>query len=522
METTEEIIFAARAYTDYGSPYETGYLNTIRKRHPNGEIIELPILDELSGESNIKYGRGLFNKEIKHFLPLLDRCDVFYMAPINNELNKDGSRRNDDKGELSKGVKIEALYSLGEGKKVYIYKVDKTGDDKFEEIIYISDSEELIEAIVSLNRLGLLNDFPKIREMIKTEKRLLIHPKMMNFYSRNVKVRKLISDFMRGNRDDIEYVRPIVIHEKYPDLPFPIDYLPRGSMIQYDINDLYIDKEKIAEGKYNINDLVGEIHFRMCIFDKRVKNTKLINEEKSNIIEELTRQGKEKGRKPREFKPKMIFNKYVLGVCVVFDIDAPKELKKLVGKVNMFDAETDWYEEFMLLKIAAENWFKRRGLRCLSSTTGNGFNITGEPYWFDERDDNLYDYTNTIKKAVANMNFLYTPRDECIAQIMKIEGCPEDDAEDIYKENYDTEVKCKGVRIDTTPLNWHNYKKSIFTYHAKWNRITLPVAKGRIDKEWLKKMSNLDYFLGDNVERNVDDVIEKSNWDKDNWWNTVI
>lgn len=474
-------VYLARAYADYGTIYETECIETAKIEYPNVEIIPLPNIEKLEyDKQNIKYGKGLFDKEKEHFFPLIDQCDIIICAPIDNEFNKDGSKRK-DKGKLSGGVRIEALYALSIGKKVYIIDIYKTtsgsDNDKFREIKGIYDSEELIEQIAILNRKHLLDQFPKIKDLMKTEKRLglNIHPKMMNFYSNNKKVIGLMENFMRGNRNDIEYVRPIVIHEKYPDLPNPIDYLPWNTSANYDINDL-------INGKYDINDLVGEMHFRKCIFDKSVKDIKLIDREVQEVVNELKR-----NNKPiKDFKWR-IFDKYVLGVCIVFDIDAPHELEEKVGKVNMFDDSVNWYDEFMEMKIAAEEWFKSQGLRCLSSSTGNGFNVTGEPYWFDERDDNLYDFRENIDNAIANINFLHKD-------------------------------KCKGVRIDTYPITWHVYKKMPFTYHAKWNRITFPIAKGIIDREWLKKMSDLDYFLGENVEKNVDEVIEKSNWDKDIWW----
>lgn len=503
MEQKEEIIFAARAYTDYGSPYETDYLIAIRKRHPNGEIIELPILDELSGESNIKYGKGLFDKERKHFFPLIDQCDILVCAPIDNEFNKDGTKRN-DKGKLSEGVMIEAIYALSIGKKVFI--VDINNGDVSREIKSISDSEELIKEIAILDRQHLLDEFPKMKDLMKTEKRLglNIHPKMMNFYARNPKVRQLMKDFMNGNRTDMkrdEYVRPIVIHEKYPDLPSPILYLP---LEMKELNYYCRSHYELTDfsDKYDINDYVGELHFRECIFDKGVKDAHLIDRETDEVINRLIGEYAKKGKdytpwmlfKKKIFQPEMVFDKHVIGVCVVFDIDAPKELKDKVGKVDMFDigiddsgTNRDWYEEFMTLKCACEEWFKQKNLKCLPSSTGDGFNVTGEPVWFDERDDNLYDFTNTIEKAVAKINHLYGKG--------KV-----------------------GVRIDVYPITWAIYKKMPFTYHAKWNRITLPVKKGIIDKEWLKRMSDLDYFLGDNVEKHIDEVIEKSKWDEYRWW----
>ena len=476
-------IYLARAYTDYGTVYETECIETVQRKYPNSEIISLPNIEKLEHDKqNIKYGIGLFNKEKEHFFKLIDNCDTLIITSIDNEFNKDGSRRK-DKGKLSEGVKIEALYALSIGKKIYTLDIHKDDKDKFIEIRNISDSEELITEIVKLNndKHNLLKEYPKIKNLIKTEKRLNIHQKMMDFYSKNPSVRSLMKNFMSSNRNDIEYVRPIVIQEKYPILQNPIDYLPWGTKANYELNDLTTNKEKVTTEKYNINDLVGEIHFRECIFDKGVKDAKLIDKEINEVVSKLLIQNK----KVKNFKPWMIFNKHVIGASIVFDIDSPHELEEKVGKVNMFDENQNWYKEFMIMKCAAEEWFDSQNLRCVSFTTGNGFNIVSEPYWFDKNNDNLYDFKDDIDYAIDKINKLHIN-------------------------------ECKGVTIDTYPITWHVYKKMPFTYHTKWNRITFPVTKGRIDKEWLKKLSDLDYFLSN--PKHIDEVIKKCGWDKDKWW----
>jgi hypothetical protein len=505
-------IYLARAYTDYGSEHEKMCIEAVMEKYPDGKIIELPTLEKLEGELNIKFGKGLWEKESGYFFKLVDLCDVLIITPIENEFNKDGSKRN-DKGELSAGVRLEALYGLSEGKKVYYLDIHKNGNERFREIKGISDSEELIEELVELNRKGYLEKYPKIKNMLKTEKRLNIHPLMMTFYASCPKVRTLMNNYMSGNRLDIErddYVRPVVIQEKYPFVRSPIDYLPFGTRVNYELSDLTVDE--VRNGKYDITDKVGELHFRECIFDVDVKDADLIDSEEREVIDGLI----EKGRTAKAFEPWMVFNNHVIGVCLTFDIDAPHGLEDIVGKVNMFDENNDWYREFMILKIDAERWFAENGLKCLSSFTGNGFNVVGEPYWFDEREDNLLDFITTVENAAASMNLLRTPKEECIEYLMRY-GSTLEEAEEIYKENYDNPIKCKGVRIDVAPLQWHIYKKMIFTYHAKWYRITLPVSKGLVDKEWLKKMCDLDNFFSD-VDKNVDEVILKSNWNKDRWW----
>lgn len=480
MESTEKSAFAARAYIDYGTGYESEYLRSIIEKHPNADLIKLPNLDELHLDNkDIRWGKGLYEKEKQYFFPLIDKCDIFFMAPVNNEFNKDGSKRR-DKGLLTEGVKIEVLYALAIGKKVYTYKMSKTGDYIFQEIRGIFDSEELIKSVYLWDKYfyAIIDD--RIKELLKTEKRLPqnIHPKITGLYERNKNVMDIMKGFLSSNRSDIACVKPIVLHKRYPaprkDPKYggdvPIRYLPYGSKRHFSLKDLSIDEIK----RYK-----GEMHFYEIFFDDKVLDDKLIQKEIDIIIAKL----KEKGRE-KSFRPYMVFNVHVIGAGIVFDIDAPSAAEIKYGKVDMFDDL--WYEEFMAIKIASEELAQSKWLKCVTSTTGNGFNITCEPYWFDERQDTFANFKNTMETGIRNINV----------------------------ENED---KIKGVHIDEKILDWSIYKKMPFTYHAKWNRITLPVAKGRIDKEWLKKMSNIDYFLSNEID-NLNEVIEKSNWNIDKWW----
>lgn len=230
--------------------------------------------------------------------------------------------------------------------------------------------------------------------------------------------------------------------------------------------------------KHDMNDLIGEMHFRPCIFDRGVKNKKLIDREIQEKINELIK----KYGNAEKFKKKLVYNKHILGVCMVFDIDAPPS-KTGFGKQNMFD--DDIFEQFMTIKCVTEELLKNVNLKCISSTTGNGFNITSEPYWLDERDSTFEELVILFNSYVDYLNKMY------------------------HKDG--------GVGVDASEIYWSLFKKMVFTYHGKWNRITIPVSKGIIDKEWLKKITDLDYFLNDE-KNNIDEVIQKSEWDNDKWW----
>jgi len=458
-------IFFARAYHDYGTEYENDIIKKIKEKWNNCDIIQLPKIEEIEKESNIKYGQGLLEKERDYFFPLINECDIFVMCPINNEFNKDGSKRT-DKGKLTEGVRFEALHALSIGKQLYHIDSYRTTQIKT-----INELEELIKSIYTLNKKfnRLLND--NIRELINSEKRLPtnIHPKITGLYERNKNIRDIMKGFLNGNRVDIEYIKPITIQIRYPITEAPIRYLPYGTRHHFSLEDLNIEDIK----KYK-----GEMHFYETFLDKKILDDKRIDIETQEIIINLIK----KGKKEKNFKPWMVFNKYILGVGIVFDIDAPKELEKTYGKANMF--EEKWYKEFMLMKDEAEKLANQIELKCVSSTTGNGFNVTCEPYWFDERNDTFDEFRETISNGIENINMSHN---------------------DI------------GVRIDEKITDWSMFKKMPFTYHAKWNRITLPVNKGKLDREWLMNISDIDNFMK-NEKENLNEVIEKSKWNEDKWW----
>jgi len=446
------LIFAARAYQDYGSDYEIEKLKLIKEKF-NEEIIPLPIIDESS--NLIKFGKGLLDKEVTNFFPLIDKCDIFISIPIWNNTNKDGSKRS-DRGNLTEGVKFETLYALSRNKKVY--KID---GDKITQI-NISDSEELILELMILNKRNQLDE--KMKELIKQEKRLNIHSKIIDLYERNDNVINLMKSFLSCKKEDA--IKPIAIQPRYPllkELNLPIRYYPYGTKTLYRITDL------------NMKDLkttVGQMHFYECFFDDKVRDNKLIKQEFTDKMIKWINDGNKK----EDFKPWMVFNDHVIGISIVFDIDCGS---------NLFEKDT--FNKAMILKNGTEEELDSHGLKHKSSTTGNGINVISEPYFFKENDDNLKNCSNEIVKTYEKINNLY--------------------------HKY-----IDGVKIDPKRPDWQIYKKMPFTYHAKWNRITLPISDGsNIDREWLMKISDIDYFMN-NEKTNIKDVIEKSGWNNNNWW----
>jgi hypothetical protein len=458
-------IFVARAKRDYGSDYEKEKLEFINKTFPDYKIIPLPNLEELQDKSNksIKYGEGLMEKEIEFFFPLIDRCEIFIMLPIWYDLAKDGSKMG-DKGELSKGVKPEALYALSVKKKVY----ELDFENKLNRINTIHDSEELIDELVTQDKKNRL--YGRMKELFKDEKRLIpiIHPKMMGFLERNKNVRNLIKNFLSSNRKDIRSIKPISIQPRYPGLDYrlgynnPIRYIPYNSNRLYTINDIGIN---------DLKNMKGEMHFYECFFDENVNDSTYIDKEFENKKEEFIKLG----NKIENFKPWMVFNNHIIGLSIVFDLDCDSDI---------FNKNT--WNKCMILKNTIEKELDIRKLKHKSSTTGNGFNITTQPYWFDIEKDTFFECSKEIYEMYKNINSLLKPY-------------------------------INGVKIDDKIPDWSMYKKMPFTYHAKWNRITLPVSDGDVDREFIMKISDIDDFLR-NEKNNTIEVIEKSKWNNNNWW----
>lgn len=102
-------IFFARSESDYGSTYETWWIDEIMNVWPNCEILRLPILSEED-----KVLKSVCDIERDYFFPLIDESDIVIVAPLWND-KSDGRKR---RGSLTLGVFLETWYGIKKGKKV--------------------------------------------------------------------------------------------------------------------------------------------------------------------------------------------------------------------------------------------------------------------------------------------------------------------------------------------------------------------------------------------------------------------
>ena len=487
MEQKEEIIFAARAYIDYDSPYETDYLSLIKETYPGAKIIELPKLDELHESKSAMFGVALLMKEKKHFFILIDSCDIFVYAPIDSEFTKDGSKRpkGSQKGDLSEGVKDEVLHALSIGKPTY-----KLIGDRLKRIKSISDDEELIIHLVLLNKkYKILDQFPKMKQLIKTDKRLNVHPRYVDFLFRNKKVQEIMKGFLSPGKDHEDSVRPITFQYRYPvhaNLIAPVRYVPlnyQRKTLETGSNNILLTFDSMNKNTLLRQDREGEPHFYECFFDKTVLDAKKVDMGLKQAIEKFLAEGG-KGK----FEPNLFYDEHITGIGLDFDIDMPKGASIFLKK---------WWPEAMALKDGVVAYaHEDLDLKCIVSITGKGLNVSCEPYWFDERDDNFYDFKDRIEDDIDYLNQTYGS---------------------VLKCRTGRSTEGNGIKIDNSAITWAIYKKLLFSYSAKQYRITIPISKEEDDREWVDQISDVDNFLS-NETKNVDEVVSRSNIDKDKWW----
>ncbi len=81
--------------------------------------------------------------------------------------------------------------------------------------------------------------------------------------------------------------------------------------------------------------------------------------------------------------------------------------------------------------------------------------------------------------------------------------------ENLQKDGFGNPLK---IHIDNKLAPWNDYMKIPFTFHERKPRITVPLPKGDIDVEWLKRVSNINNIMNDYSI--ISEIIKKANWVK--------
>lgn len=282
------------------------------------------------------------------------------------------------------------------------------------------------------------------------ERNLETHQKIINIYKGNPEIRKHIKNFLKTERG----IRPIAIQKRYPKFKKPIVWYPRNSNTFLDIS---------KTGIKMLQETVGEMHFFECIFDDNIKNYELINQE----IEQITIENPELYEKHGITAIRsIVYNKHIIGMSPCFDIDSPTD-PKTNKKTDCFEI----WDRFMFIKQKIEKYLDDLGFEYQIVFSGNGIYIIMEECYFRNYDEFL-EFVDEINNIIIYINWY---------------------ADQYYKYKIHP-------NIDKKSKSWWNYDKTVFTYQSKSNRMTIYLPKGYVDKEYVKRITNIDTFTEHHVE----------------------
>lgn len=180
-----------------------------------------------------------------------------------------------------------------------------------------------------------------------------------------------------------------------------------------------------------------------------------------------------------------------------------------------------------------DEWFDEKEKKTLYTENILGMNqvidldMPDDPEGEKSRRLNFFDYINefdgiisevdkTLKKWDENYNLMFSGN----GIYMLLQGCYEDNLND-YIDNIinlvdklkETELGNESkVHICNSGAPWNDYMKIPFTFHETRPRMSVPLSKGKIDGEWLDRVSNVNNVMKDYSI--VDEIIERCRWDK--------
>lgn len=175
----------------------------------------------------------------------------------------------------------------------------------------------------------------------------------------------------------------------------------------------------------------------------------------------------------------------VIGGNIAFDIDIP-HIKGVNRKNDFFNKK--WYEEIMWVKCRVEQIFDRMGVKYNCIFSGNGIYLVTESTFFDELKSQGLDMDlSKFKRTSVNMREKMQP--------FPGGGHPV---------------------IDLRDIGWATYLKIPWTFHESRNRMSIPISKGYIYRNWLQTVTNLNekYTLS---KANIDDILERCKWVNNIW-----
>lgn len=172
--------------------------------------------------------------------------------------------------------------------------------------------------------------------------------------------------------------------------------------------------------------------------------------------------------------------KQIIGISPVMDIDAPSIFENegtknevVLGRKSMFEFVDDFNETIEL--IGGE--LKEVELDYDMSSSGNGIYIIGKPF-YSENMEEIYQYADKFVELINDVN----------------------------------KMKDNKLEIHDNAKAWSYYYKCPFSFHVGRGRISIPLRKGKIDWEWVNKVTDIRNLNMNNVESVVHDIIKRSEW----------
>lgn len=169
-----------------------------------------------------------------------------------------------------------------------------------------------------------------------------------------------------------------------------------------------------------------------------------------------------------------MFEDYELGINAFLDLDMPEDPEgKNAKRLNFFDH----IDEFNVVLSKIDKILKKNGEKYNLMFSGNGIYVLFQGYY----EDNLDEYVENMKNLIDHLK--------------------ESELGDKSK-----------VHVCNTRAPWNDYHKLPFTFHETRPRMSLPLKKGKLDGEWLNRVSNVNNVMKDyNI---INEIIKKCRWEK--------
>lgn len=170
----------------------------------------------------------------------------------------------------------------------------------------------------------------------------------------------------------------------------------------------------------------------------------------------------------------------IIGITPVMDIDAPtiyenKGTKNevVLGRESIFQYIDDFNSTIEII----DSELKECGYGYKMTSSGNGVYIIGDPFYSDDIKE-IYQHADDYSDLINDVN----------------------------------NVKENGLGIHDSAKAWSYYYKIPFTFHVGRQRFSIPLKKGKLDGEWIDKVTNITDLNMNNVKSVIGDIIKRSDW----------